>query len=393
MNIFLAHGIFDLPWWGYIIFTLCVTHVTILSVTIFLHRHQAHRALELHPIISHFFRLWLWLTTGMVTKEWAAVHRKHHAFSDKQGDPHSPQVFGIKKVLLEGAELYQQESKNLDTLKKYGIGTPDDWLEKNVYTKFNKLGVSIMLLIDLVLFGPVGLAIWAIQMVWIPISAAGIINGIGHFWGYRNFQNSDKSRNIFPIGFLIGGEELHNNHHTFATSARLSYKWYEFDLGWMWIRIFEMCKLAKVRRISPVLQTHKTPKLIPDHQTLETIISNRYNLMMQYAKLLQNDCKLELKKIQATLQEKISWRKLKPLLAKDLDLLTPEEANIIQKVVTNSQVLKKIFAMRADLGTLWQRSSLSKEELLQTLQNWCKKAETSGIKKLQMFSLGLKASY
>jgi stearoyl-CoA desaturase (delta-9 desaturase) len=393
MSNFLQHGLINLPWWGYIILTLAITHVTILAVTIFLHRHQAHRALDLHPAISHFFRFWLWLTTGMVTKEWTAIHRKHHAFSDKVGDPHSPQVFGLKKVLREGAELYQKEAKNSETLSKYGNGTPDDWLERNVYTKHSKLGISLMLIIDLVLFGPIGLSIWAIQMVCIPISAAGIINGIGHFWGYRNFPTTDSSRNIFPLGILIGGEELHNNHHTFGTSAKFSFKWYEFDLGWMWIKILERLKLAKVKKTLPVLNKAKTPKLVPDYQTLEAIISNRYNLMMRYAKTLKRDCKNEIAKLQLTLQEKISWRRLKYLLAKDQEMLTQEEQSIIQMVMDHSQLLKKVFALRADLTTLWQRSNLTKEELLNVLQLWCKKAEASGIQKLQAFSLSLKASY
>lgn len=393
MTNFLQHGLWNMHWWGYVVYTLVLTHITILSVTIYLHRCQAHRALDLHPVISHFFRFWVWATTGMVTKEWAAIHRKHHAFSDKVGDPHSPQVYGIKKVFFEGVELYQEEAKNLETMKKYGAGTPDDWMERNIYTKHSKLGISALLIINLALFGPIGLSIWAIQMLWIPIFAAGTINGIAHFWGYRNFQNPDHAKNIFPIGFLIGGEELHNNHHTFGTSAKLSYKWYEFDIGWMWIRIFEICHLASVKKISPVLHKQKMPKLIPDYQTLDTLIRNRYNLMSSYAKTLKQDCTLELAKIQASLHEKINWNKIKTLLAKDADLLTPKEKGVIQKVVAKSQLFNKLFAMRADIGALWQRSHMSREDLLLALQNWCARAEISGIKKLQLFSLRLKASY
>lgn len=388
-----SHGLLDLPWWGYILVTLVLTHITILSVTIFLHRCQAHRALDLHPSISHFFRFWLWLTTGMVTKQWAAVHRKHHAFSDKEGDPHSPQVFGIKTVLSQGVELYQAEIKNEETIKKYGGGTPDDWLERNVYAKHDRIGVSIMLIINLILFGPIGLSIWAIQMLWIPISAAGIINGIGHFWGYRNFPASDSSRNIFPLGILIGGEELHNNHHTFGTSAKLSYKWYEFDLGWMWIKILSYLGLAKVKRTIPVLHTSKCAKLVPDLQTLEAIVVNRYNLTIKYTTSLKNDCKAELIKLHNIIQEKISWKYIKQLLIKDQDMLTHEEQRLILKITKSSQVLKKIFTLRAELTTIWQRSNLSQEELLAILQNWCKKAEESGIKKLQTFALNLKAVY
>ncbi|HMT03075.1 MAG TPA: fatty acid desaturase [Burkholderiales bacterium] len=390
---FISHGLINLPWWGYLLYTFIVTHITILSITIYLHRHQAHRALELHPIISHFFRFWLWMTTGMVTKEWAAIHRKHHAFSDKEGDPHSPLIFGIKKVLSEGAELYQNESKNLETLKKYGYGTPDDWIEKNIYTKHHKLGVSIMLIINIILFGPIGLTIWAIQMMWTPINAAGIINGIGHFWGYRNFHNTDNSRNILPFGILIGGEELHNNHHTFATSAKLSSKWYEFDLGWAWIKLFSYLGLAKVKKTIPVLGIAKTPKAMPDIQTLEAIVSNRYNLVVGYVKTLKQDCKKELKTLKLNLRDSINWSKLKNILAKDHENLTTEEKTLLEKVSENSQILRKIFSMRAELATLWQRSSLTKEELITSLQNWCKKAEASGIEKLQYFSVRLRACY
>src|SRR5512143_1921490 len=239
-------GVFDLPWWGYVVVALALTHVTIAGVTIFLHRCQAHRALDLHPIPSHFFRFWLWLTTGMITKEWAAIHRKHHAKCETPEDPHSPQVLGINRVLWGGVLLYRNESKNRETMERYGHGTPDDWLEHKLYTPYNFAGVALMALIDVALFGLVpGLAIFAVQMVWIPFWAAGVINGIGHYWGYRNFGCADASTNIVPWGILIGGEELHNNHHAYATSAKLSNKWYEFDIGWMYIRILESLRLAQ----------------------------------------------------------------------------------------------------------------------------------------------------
>lgn len=389
---FLEHGLFNLPWWGYLVVTLVLTHITIICVTIFLHRHQAHRALDLHPAISHFFRFWLWLTTGIVTKEWAAIHRKHHAYADRAGDPHSPEVFGIKKVLREGAELYQEEAKNAETMKKYGSGTPDDWIERNIYTKHSNLGVALMFVANLIAFGPIGLSIWAVQMMWIPISAAAIINGIGHFWGYRNFSCSDKSRNIVPWGILIGGEELHNNHHTFGTSAKLSYKWYEFDYGWMWIKILSSFGLARVKKTIPVLGKSKSVKLIPDYATVEAIISNRYNLAMLYALVLKHDCKLELETLQANIKGKINWRKIKNLLAKDEDMMTVEEKGLIVQIKANSQLLQQAFNLRSELTRIWERSTLSKEELLQTLHNWCKRAENSGISRLSAFSLKLKAA-
>ncbi len=247
---YLISGLIDLPWWGYVVFALVLGHITTVSVTIYLHRHQAHRALELHALPSHFFRFWLWLTTGIVTKEWTAVHRKHHAKCETTYDPHSPQILGIGKVLLEGAELYWQELKNLETLERYGHGTPDDWMEREIYRKHSFKGISLLLIIDVVLFGPIGLTIWALQMAGSPFLAAGIINGVGHYWGYRNFQTEDASRNIIPWGILLGGEELHNNHHAYATSARLSNKWYEFDIGWMYICILKSMGLAQVRKNS-----------------------------------------------------------------------------------------------------------------------------------------------
>src|SRR4030065_324241 len=228
-------GLIALPWWGYIVVTLVFTHITIAGVTIFLHRHQAHRALDLHPLVSHFFRFWLWLTTGMVTKEWAAIHRKHHARCETAEDPHSPQVLGIGKVLREGSELYRAEAKNQETLVKYGHGTPSDWIERHLYTPHSATGFTPMFIVNVLLFGPIGHTIWAVQMMWIPITAAGGINRIGHYWGYRNYEAADASTNIVPWGILIGGEELHNNHHTFASSAKLSSKWWEFDIGWVYL--------------------------------------------------------------------------------------------------------------------------------------------------------------
>src|SRR5580704_5584671 len=245
------YGLLELPWWGNLVALLVMTQITILGVTIYLHRCQAHRALELHPIASHFFRLWLWMTTGMVTKQWTAIHRKHHAKVETPEDPHSPQVEGIWKVLFQGAELYRKESRNKETMERYGQGTPDDWMEHHVYTKHSAMGITLMLIIDLALFGTIGLAIWAVQMAWIPFWAAGVVNGVAHYVGYRNFECADASRNLTPIAFFIGGEELHNNHHTYGTSAKFSVKWWEFDMGWMVIRILQFLGLATPKRVPP----------------------------------------------------------------------------------------------------------------------------------------------
>jgi len=279
---FLLNGLTHATGWQIFIYTLIVTHITIAGVTIFLHRCQAHRALDLHAIPSHFFRFWLWMTTGMVTKEWAAIHRKHHAKCETVEDPHSPVTRGIDKVVYEGAELYRIEARNTETIEKYGHGTPDDWIERNVYTKHSALGVSMLLVINIMLFGVLGLSVWAVQMMWIPVTAAGIINGIGHYWGYRNFDCKDASTNILPWGIIIGGEELHNNHHTYGTSAKLSSKWYEFDIGWMYITILSFFGLAKVKKVAPAPRFDRE-KLVADLDTLQSIVANRYDVMAKYA--------------------------------------------------------------------------------------------------------------
>ncbi|MFZ9677536.1 MAG: DesA family fatty acid desaturase, partial [Quisquiliibacterium sp.] len=253
---FLSSGLTDASFWQIVVYTLVTTHITIAGVTIYLHRCQAHRALDLHPIPSHFFRAWLWLSTGMVTREWAAIHRKHHAKCETAEDPHSPQTRGLRKVLLEGAELYRSEAANRETIDKFGHGCPDDWIEHKLYSAHSALGIYLTLAIDVLLFGVAGIAVFAIQMLWIPVLAAGVINGLGHWWGYRNWDCADASTNILPWGILIGGEELHNNHHSYASSAKLSSKWYEFDIGWMYIRILSMLGLATVRRVAP------TPKFV-----------------------------------------------------------------------------------------------------------------------------------
>ena len=281
-------GVLDLPWWGYFAYTLILTHITIAGVTIYLHRHSAHRALDLHPIPAHFFRFWLWLTTGMLTKHWTAIHRKHHAKCETVDDPHSPQIYGIRKVLLQGAELYRKEGRNQETLDRYGYGTPDDWLERNIYCH-DRWGIAIMLVTNVILLGPIGITVFAVQMLWIPFLAAGVINGIGHYWGYRNFQPADASTNIIPWGILVGGEELHNNHHAYATSAKLSNRWYEFDIGWLYIRILETLGLAHVKKIAPklVLDNSKTSC---DLATLQAVLTHRYEVIAKYATSLRQTC-------------------------------------------------------------------------------------------------------
>lgn len=381
----LAHGYLDWAWWQIVLFTLAVTHITIASVTIFLHRCQAHRALDLHPIPSHFFRFWLWLTTGMVTKEWAAVHRKHHAKCETIDDPHSPQVLGINAVLSRGAELYKSETKNPETLQKFGHGTPNDWLERNIYARFSWHGVALMMIIDVFLFGAIGATVWAVQMLWIPITAAGVINGIGHFWGYRNFNNEDASRNIVPWGILIGGEELHNNHHTYATSAKLSNKWYEFDIGWLYIQMMSAVGLAKVKKVPPKpLLSHVRPA---DQGTLEAIIANRYEVMARYSKSLKKFFTSEVQHMQefAThLNDARTW------LCKDEAQLTTTEKRKLEELVQQNSQLRKMIEMRRDLQALWGRSNATGEQLLNQLRTWCQQAEDSGVSNLRDFSIRLR---
>jgi stearoyl-CoA desaturase (Delta-9 desaturase) len=382
-------GVYDLPWWGYVIYTLVMTHITIAGVTIYLHRHQAHRALDLHPLPSHFFRFWLWLTTGMITKEWAAIHRKHHAKCETVEDPHSPQIYGIRKVLWEGAELYRQESTNKETLDRYGHGTPDDWLERNLYSRFNILGISIMLIANAVLFGPIGITIWAVQMIWIPLLAAGVINGIGHFWGYRTFQPADASRNIVPWGILIGGEELHNNHHAYATSARLSNRWYEFDIGWLYIRCLQVLGLADVKKVAPRLKLDHA-KTHCDLATLQAVVTHRYEVLAKYAKSLRTTCADEMRALRASAVS-VDLRALKRWLHIDSSTLPQTERDQRERVLKASSRLATVYTMRDELAALWQRSTASKEQLVHQLEDWCRRAEASGIEALQNFSRRLRS--
>ena len=391
----LAHGALAATWWQVLLATLAMTHITIAAVTIFLHRAQAHRAVELHALPSHFFRFWLWLTTGMVTKEWVAIHRKHHAKCETADDPHSPQTRGIRKVLLEGSELYRAEAKSEETLSKYGLHTPDDWIERHLYTRYSMQGVAVMLIINLWLFGAIGAAVWAAQMAWIPINAAGIINGLGHWWGYRNFEAPDASTNLSPWGIMIGGEELHNNHHTYPTSAKFSVKRYEFDLGWSYVCGLEFLGLAKVRKTPPKLALGAVRAA--DSKTLEALIANRYEVMAHYAVALRQAVGTELDKLKAQgAKNSARWSEMR--LAKRW--LHRDDARIPQGVkpqmrqaMAQSPALTKLVAMREELRQLWTRTNVSAEQLVVDLQAWCRRAEESGVAALREFSLTLRAAH
>jgi len=387
----LLDGLLNLPWWGGILAVLVLTHVTIASVTIYLHRCQAHRALELHPIVSHFFRLWLWLTTGMVTKEWAAIHRKHHAKVETPDDPHSPQVHGINRVLWLGVFLYVKESFNKETMERYGHGTPDDWIERNVYTPNSVWGLWLMGAINIALFGLVpGMLILLTQIIWIPFWAAGVINGIGHFFGYRSYDVEDASTNIVPWGILIGGEELHNNHHAFAASAKLSSKWYEFDIGWMYICILESLGLATVKRLAPTPR-FAHPKPTADLETLHAVIANRYDVLSRYAKSFRRTYAEELERLRHwSPRDAEVLRSLKRALLRGQAAAGSERVRLAE-ALKNSRALATALAMRHELAALWERSSASKEQLLRQLQDWCSRAETSGVAALVEFSRRLRS--
>ena len=384
----LAQGLWPLPWWGVALFALAVTHVTIASVTIFLHRHQAHRALTLHPVVSHFFRFWLWLTTGMVTREWVSIHRKHHARCETPDDPHSPAVLGIETVLWRGAELYRREAENTQTLERYGQGTPDDWLERNVYAAHPALGIVLMLGIDVALFGALGLTVWAVQMVWIPFWAAGVINGLGHWWGYRNFESQDRSTNISPIGLLIGGEELHNNHHAFPASAKLSARPWEFDIGWAYIRLLSMLGLAEVRRVAP------RPVIVPEKQvidmdTVRAVLKNKFHVTANYAReVMVPVLREEWRRGDASCRRLL--KRARALLVRERTQLDADAQGRLDRVLSLNERLKTVYEFRQQLAAIWSRKTAGSENLLEALQGWCARAEASGIEALQNFARSLR---
>lgn len=385
---YIAYGVTQLPWWGYVLIALIFTQITIVCVTVFLHRCQSHRALDLHPIASHFFRFWLWMTTGMVTKEWVAIHRKHHAKVETAEDPHSPQVKGLSKVLWEGTELYRKESRNAETMERYGAGTPDDWMERHVYTPHSAMGITIMLILNLVLFGAVGLTIWAIQMAWIPFWAAGVVNGIAHYWGYRNFECQDASRNLIPIGFFIGGEELHNNHHTYGTSAKFSVKWWEVDIGWGVIRTLQFFGLAKPKRVPPKAQLLPGKASI-DIDTLKAILTNRFQLMASYSKEVVIPV-LQEERRRAGNAGRSVLRRVRTLLIRETSLVKGAQKERLAHVLESHPMLSSVYQYRLKLQNIWARSTASQKELLEALQEWCRQAEASGIEALREFVKHLK---
>lgn len=382
----------DLGPWGLVGVTLALTHVTIAAVTLYLHRSQAHRGLDLHPVVAHFFRFWLWMTTGMITREWVAIHRKHHAKCEREGDPHSPAVFGLAQVFFRGAELYRDEARNAETLARYGHGTPDDWIERHLYGRHNLLGVGLMLILDVTLFGVLGLTVWAVQMAWIPFWAAGVINGLGHAWGYRNFACPDASTNVVPWGLLIGGEELHNNHHAYGTSAKFSSRWYEFDLGWAYIRMLQALGLARVRRVAPRLRL-RAPESADTlgQDQLQGIIAHRYEVLARYSGVVKAAVAHEIKALQLRQRrgERLLLRRCRKWLVRDAAALAPQERAQVDRALSLAPALATLVQMRRELTALWESSSASSEQLLADLRAWCQRAQASGIDGLEQFALRL----
>lgn len=385
---FASRGLTQASWGVWITYFLVVTQLTILAVTLYLHRSQTHRGVDFHPVLAHFFRFWSWLTTAMVTKEWVSVHRKHHARCETEDDPHSPQIVGINKVLWQGVDLYKKASGNPDDLAKYGVGTPDDWIERNLYSRFPEFGPTLLMLINIALFGVVGVAIWAIQMCWIPFWAAGVVNGLGHWWGYRNFETADTSTNLTPWAFFIGGEELHNNHHAFPSSAKFALRRFEFDIGWLLIRASEKVRLAKVLRVAPTLDVRTNVKL-PDTETLKAVLAHRFHVMSDYFRGVTAPT---LRAEKASLDDGVKAlpRKLRRALANGGRWLDEASRAKLQRALRERPQLAVVCEFRARLAAMLERNGRKPEALLENLKQWCHEAEATGIRTLQEFAGRLK---
>jgi len=380
------HGLLGLSLGALALVVFALIQVSMMAVTLYLHRDQAHRSIDLHPWLRQFFRLWIWLTSGMVTKEWVAIHRKHHACCERDGDPHSPQVSGLSTVLLKGAELYRAEAANTGTLEKFGRGTPEDWVEKNIYSRFSVAGIYTTLVIDVILFGAPGITVFALQMLAMPVFAAGVINGFGHARGYRNFECEDASTNLTPFALLIGGEELHNNHHAFPTSAKFSMRPWEIDIGWFYIGVLRAFGLCKVRRRAPAPKVADTPRQV-DIETLKAVLQNRMHILRDYTGSVILPV---LRKERRTLGSSESLRRLRRLFVKRPELLEERARARLQELLADNAALRTVHEYREQLVELWDQANVSNERLVRQLKDWCRRAEDSGIKALQEFSAGLR---
>lgn len=380
------YGLLDLSFWGYCLATVVMVQVTMMAVTLYLHRDQAHRALDLHPALRHFFRFWIWCTSGMLTREWIAVHRKHHAFCETPDDPHSPQIYGLKKVLLEGAELYRAEKNNQETLEKFGRGAPDDWIERNVYLRFPWAGIVLTVIADLLLFGVPGIIIIAIQMVSMPLFAAGVINGLGHHTGYRNFECDDAATNLLPWGLLVGGEELHNNHHAFPTSAKFSVRRWEFDIGWLYINAFRALGLARVKKVAPK-PILKTPRPHVDLDILRAVIVNRMHVLRDYTRQVT----LPVLQKESAKAGDAALKRARKLFVRQPQLLDEPSRHRLGELLSDNAALHTVHEFRERLRRLWSGANVSNDKLLQQLKDWCAEAEASGIKVLEDFAMRLRS--
>lgn len=380
-------GLWDVSVWMLVLWTAVSCHVTLLSVTVFLHRSQAHRSVDLHPVLQHFFRFWLWLTTGMITREWVSVHRKHHARCEGPEDPHSPKIYGIRKVLFEGAELYREAASDSEVLEKFGHGTPNDWLERNVYSRFPTVGVATLAIAEFALFGLAGIAVFAIQMLCVPVLAAGVINGLAHFWGYRNFETDDAATNITPFAAIICGEELHNNHHAYPSSARFSLRRWEFDLGWAYLRLFSLLGLAKIRRVAP-RPRFDAQKTVMDMDTVKAIIGSRLHVMENYARKVVKP--VHAHELKAAPEHRRTLREAASDLIKVDHLLDEAGRARVSAALARSDALHTVYELQNQLQAIWNRAGTSHDALLQALQDWCKRAEATGIESLAEFARRLR---
>ncbi|MFT4179786.1 MAG: fatty acid desaturase [Thermomonas sp.] len=386
---FLAGGLLQFGWWQMLLYLLIVTQITIFTVTLYLHRSQAHRGVDFHPVIAHFFRFWSWLTTSMITREWAAIHRKHHAKCETEEDPHSPMHKGISNVLWKGADMYREARLARADIEQYGKGCPDDWIERKLYTRHANAGVVLLLIVSIVLFGAKGVAVWAIQMAWIPFWAAGVINGLGHWWGYRNFQTTDTATNLTPWAVWIGGEELHNNHHAFPSSARFSMRRFEFDIGWAAIRLLEKLRLAKVLRVAPTLNLRPNITM-PDAETLKALLAHRFQAMTDYQRNVLKPALKEEAAIAGAKLRALLPRKLRKGMADDGRWLKPEAREQLQAWIDARPRIQALIEYRRRLADVLESRSHDASERLKRLQAWCAEAEASGVRALQDYAVRLR---
>lgn len=385
----ILNGLLEWSLWQEVLFVIASTHLTIVSVTLYLHRCQAHRALDLHPLVSHVFRLWLWLTTAMVTRQWVAVHRKHHAKTETAEDPHSPQVLGIWQVMTQGAELYARAARDPEISREYGHGAPNDFIERQLYSRYSNLGIILLLVAFVVLFGAMGLTYWAIQMIWIPIFAAGFINGVGHYWGYRNFETEDAATNLMNVAFVVGGEELHNNHHAYPGSAKFSIRPWEFDLGWGYIWLLKSVGLASVRKVAPRPLPSDAASTALDIEAVSAMVSSRLHVMAGYAQkvtlpILQKEMRL------ADGVYKSALNRIKKTLILEPAQVSHAKLHELNEVLADSEQLRVVYECQQQLKQLWRQRYENNEGLLRALAAWCQMAEQTGIEILQDFAQSLR---